>query len=92
MPARSDYVAEPTGYRELIAEAVAEYEARHFEEARALFRRAHAMFPNARTMRGQGMAEFELRNYRGAIQCFESALSSRARVRSAELCTRRPCG
>ncbi len=79
VPARSDVLAEPTGYRGLIAEAVAEYEARHFEEARALFRRAHEMFPNARTMRGQGMAEFELRNYRGAIQCFESALSSRVR-------------
>lgn len=84
-PELSDFVSEPAGYRELIAEALAEYEARHFEEARALFRRAHAMFPNARTMRGQGMAEFELRNYAGSIQCFESALSSRVRPLDAAL-------
>ena len=75
----SDFMGEPTGYRELISEALTEYEARHFEEARALFQRAHALFPNARTMRGQGMAEFELRNYGNAVQCFESALASTQR-------------
>lgn len=77
--ALSDFMGEPAGYRELIAEALVEYEAKHFEEARALFRRAHELFPNARTMRGQGMAEFELRNYGNAIQCFESALGSSIR-------------
>ena len=75
-PAMADFMGEPAGYRELIAEALIEYEAKHFEEARALFQRAHALFPNARTMRGQGMAEFELRNYGNAVQCFESALAS----------------
>ncbi len=78
-PAISDFVGEPTGYRELISEALIEYEARHFEEARALFQRAHRLFPNARTMRGQGMAEFELRNYGNAVHCFESALVSKQR-------------
>ncbi len=77
--ALADAVAEPSGYRELIEEALSEYEMRHFEEARALFRRAHDLFPNARTSRGQGMSEFELRNYGGAIQCFESALSAKVR-------------
>ncbi len=71
--------AEPAGYRELITEALMEYEQRHFEEARALFQQAHSLFPNARTMRGQGMAEFELRNYADAIDCLEAALASNVR-------------
>ncbi len=79
VPTLSDFTGEPTGYRELIAEALAEYQARHFEEARALFKRAHVLLPNARTMRGQGMAEFELRNYGSAVQSFEAALTSQVR-------------
>lgn len=61
-------------YRELLKEGVAEYDARHYEEARALFARAHALNPNARTLRGLGMACFELRDYVGAIRHLRGSL------------------
>jgi hypothetical protein len=57
----------------LIADAVAEYDAGRFEEARALFRRAHAESPSARTLRGIGMASFELRDYVEATRALEAA-------------------
>ena len=47
----------------LIGDAVAEYDAGHFQEARALFRQAHEKSPTARTLRGIGMCSFELRDY-----------------------------
>ena len=62
----SDSVEDPA-YRRLIKEGLAEYEARHFDEARSLFQRAHDLNPNARTHRGIGMASFELRDYVSAV-------------------------
>src|SRR4051794_8387071 len=73
---KAQAASEPAGYRAEIDSAIAEYEARNFAEARALFARAHALYPNARTLRGQGMAEFELRNYADAIQFLEQALAA----------------
>ena len=67
---------DPPGYRELVEEAVAEHSAGHFGEARALFTRAHNLYPNARTLKGLGMAEFELRNYRESAQYLEASLAS----------------
>ena len=68
--------SEPPGYRSAINEALAEYKASHFEEARALFAEAHAIYPNARTLRGLGMTAYELRRYRESIEYLEEALSS----------------
>ena len=42
----------------LIGDAVAEYDAGHFQEARALFRQAHERQPTARTLRGIGMLNY----------------------------------
>jgi len=53
---------------------VAEYDARHYEEARAIFARAHTLYPNARTLRGLGMTCFELRDYVGAIRHLRASL------------------
>ena len=61
-------------YRALINDAVAEYDAHHFEEARALFRRAHELEPSARTWRGIGMAAFELRDYVKSLRALEASL------------------
>jgi hypothetical protein len=58
----------------LIRDAVAEYDAGRFEEARALFRSAHARSPTARTLRGIGMSSFELRDYVDATRALEQAL------------------
>lgn len=60
-------------------EAVHEFEGGHFPEARALFEQAHALYPNARTFRGIGMAEFELRNYKQCAAALTSALESHVR-------------
>jgi hypothetical protein len=61
-------------YRSALKEALAEYEANHFEEARILFRRAHEINPNARTLRSIGMASFELRDYVAAVRALSAAL------------------
>jgi hypothetical protein len=76
---------EPADYRETVAEAVREFEAGHFEESRALFTRAHAHYPNARTLRGLGMVEYELRNYPEAIRNLEEALATKTRRLEGEL-------
>lgn len=66
-------------YDETIRQAVAEFEANRFEEARALFRQAHAIEPNARTLRGIGMSSFELRDYVDAALSFRAALADTRR-------------
>ena len=63
-------------YDALIADAVREYRLRNFAEARALFTRANALIPNARALRGIGMAEYELRNYSACVAMLRSALAS----------------
>jgi hypothetical protein len=69
----------------LITDAVSEYDAGHFEEARALFRRAHAQSPSARTLRGIGMASFELRDYVEATRALGAALREQRHPLSPEL-------
>ena len=61
-------------YRSALKEALTEYDANHFEEARILFRRAHEINPNARTLRSIGMASFELRDYVSAVRALSAAL------------------
>lgn len=74
-PAASDEAVPPVEYRETIDAAVAEFAVGHHAEARALFRRAHASFPSARTLRGIGMCSFELREYADAVRALSAALS-----------------
>lgn len=70
---------DPPGYREIIAEALTEFDAKNYEEARALFARANTLSKTARTLRGLGYAEFELRAYRDAVGHLEEALASSAK-------------
>ena len=76
--------AQGAAYRKAIKEGVAEYEARHFEEARSLFRRAHELNPNARTFRGLGMTSFELRDYVAAVRNLSAALRDEHKPLSPE--------
>ena len=76
--------ADEPAYRKTIEEGLAEYDARHFEEARILFRRAHQISPNARTFRGMGMTSFELRDYVSAVHNLAGALREVRRPLSAE--------
>src|SRR5262245_44240118 len=62
-------------YRSAVDDAVSEFAAGRFEEARALFKRAHQLSPNARTLRGLGMTAFELRAYVQAIRELRAALA-----------------
>lgn len=69
--------AESSRYRAIIREAVAEFSAGRWEEARALFTKAHRINPSARTLRGLGMTAFELRNYVEARQMLSQAMQSK---------------
>lgn len=69
----------PPGYDETIEAALQEFEAGNFAESRAQFLKAHGIFPNARTLRALGKAEYELKNYREASSYLTQALESRVR-------------
>jgi tetratricopeptide (TPR) repeat protein len=69
----------PPGYAEAVAQALSELEAANYPEALEEFRRAHAIFPNARTLRGLGMVEFELRHYAESCRLLEDALTSKVK-------------
>jgi len=72
--------APPAGYQELVDSGLAESAAGRFGEARAKFRQAHALFPNARTLRVIGMVAFELRDYVDAVRHLELALAEPRRA------------
>lgn len=61
-------------YKRLTQQAIAEFSAGHWAEAHALFERAHAISPNARTLRGLGITEFEMRHYTQALSNLRAAL------------------
>jgi hypothetical protein len=61
-------------YRDVVARAVAEFDAGRWAEARALFLRAHELWPSARTYRTLGMTSFELRAYARALGELQAAI------------------
>lgn len=61
-------------YREVVERAVAEFDLGHVVEARALFLRAHELWPSARTLRTLGMTAFELRMYPRALRELQAAI------------------
>lgn len=65
------------GYEAAIDQALSEYQEHNFEEALALFTKAHALSPSARTLRGMAMAEYELRRYVASLMHLQEALASR---------------
>lgn len=76
--------AESAEYKQAVDAALEEYRLQHFDEARSLFERAHAVDPSARTLRGLGMVEFELRHYVRAAELLEQALASDKKPLTAE--------
>lgn len=82
--ARAQQPAQEARYAQLINEAVGEFDAGRWEEALALFRAAHEVIPNARTLRGIGMAAFELRQYVDARRALEQALTDTRRALTPE--------
>lgn len=71
--------APPEAYDEAIRAALHEHEHANYQEARVHFQRAHELYPNARTLRGLGKVEFELRNYGESVRYLEQALASTVR-------------
>jgi hypothetical protein len=51
------------GYPQVIQNAVTEFDSGNWAEARTLFEQAHTLRPSARTLRGMGMASFEMKEY-----------------------------
>jgi hypothetical protein len=82
-PFASSDTTDEAAYRNIVKDGVAEYDARHFEEARSLFRRAHAMNPNARTFRSIGMTSFELRDYVSAVHNLSASLQDQRKPLAA---------
>jgi len=72
-------------YREAVRLGLAEYDGQNYLEARAQFLRAHEIFPNARTLRALGLAEFALHNYPIAIGRLEGSLASNVRPLDPDL-------
>lgn len=66
----------PREYSEAVQQALQELDANNLAEALAEFRRAHQIFPNARSLRGLGMVEFDLRDYESAARHLREALAS----------------
>ena len=66
--------AEETAYDLAIRDAIKEFNAGSWSEARILFRRAHELQPSARTWRGLGVSAYELKLYVDAIAELEAAL------------------
>lgn len=71
-------------YDRTIRAALLEYQLGHWDEAAALFARAHALNPSARTFRGLGLAAFESRNYALALGYMRAALRDTRRPLTAE--------
>jgi tetratricopeptide (TPR) repeat protein len=71
-------------YQVLVDEALTEYERGDWEEAAALFGRAHALQPSARTLRGLGLSAFEARHYADAMRYLSAALSDTRRALTAK--------
>jgi hypothetical protein len=74
----------PAAYDPMIDSAVAEFTAGRWQEARALFLEAHALYPNARTLRGIGMTSYELRDYPEAVEALEASLAAERRPLTEE--------
>lgn len=66
--------ASTDAYQATIENALREFEAHNYEEAYALFTRAHELRPSARTERALGKVCFELRRYIEATRWLEAAL------------------
>src|SRR5262245_443922 len=70
----------PAGYQAQVDLGRSEAAAGRWEEARVAFRKAHALYPNARTLRGIGMVAFEIRDYVDAARQLELALAEPRRA------------
>lgn len=76
--------AAEASYQTTIEQAVREFGLENWAEARALFRKAHVISPSGRTLRGMGMAAFELKLYVDALRELTAALEATHRPLTPE--------
>jgi hypothetical protein len=77
--------ADLTEYDEVLKQAVEAHREQRWQEAHALFEKAHALYPNARTLRGLGISAFEAGQHALALRDLEAALLHEERPLSPEL-------
>jgi cell division septation protein DedD len=73
-PTSQDSDATPQSYDTLLDDAVAAFDASDFSRARTLFEQAFALRPNARVLRGMGIAALRLERYSEAYRTLTSSL------------------
>jgi hypothetical protein len=73
-PSLAHAQSESDEYKRLIEQALDEFKRQNWPEARVLFRRAHELSPNARTLRGMGVVSFEMRDYVQAVRELAAAI------------------
>jgi hypothetical protein len=72
--APANRAATPEAYDALLDEAVSAFDASDFARARKLFERAFELRPNARVLRGMGVAAFRLERYSEAYRSLTESL------------------
>jgi hypothetical protein len=72
-------------YDSLLNRALAAHAVGEFEQAHALFTQAHALAPNARTLRGMGVASYQAGNMVRAVGELEEALAHPEKPLEGEL-------
>lgn len=78
-PPRAAESDAPPGYDETVRLALREFELENYAEARTGFLKAHALYPNARTLRALGLVSYELKSYVAAVDYLTAALSAAVR-------------
>jgi hypothetical protein len=63
-------------YRQLVQQALDEFQRGNWDEAAGLFGQAHRISPSARTLRGMGLSAFEGRRYVDSLDHLRAALLS----------------
>jgi tetratricopeptide (TPR) repeat protein len=74
--AEVDAALQSSEYKELVRNAVQEYSLGNWAEARVFFAKAHALAPNARTLRGLALVCYESRRYVEFLGYAQRALAS----------------
>lgn len=82
---RAEAVELTEEYKVTVNKAIAEYDAKRWSEAIVFFQKAHSLNPNARTLRGMGLAAFEEQHYLDATRWLTEALENPVQPLTAEM-------
>lgn len=78
-PIAAAQAGENAEYKQVVKEALEEFNRGNWSEASALFERAHRIMPSARTLRGMGLTAYEDRRYVDSIKHLRAALEDTRR-------------